>query len=410
MPAERWRSMNTSMRSVALGAVLLIVWPAGAQPRAGTPPPPDSAKSAHAVVAQCAGIGEGERVLITGGVRDLLLLENMVIEVRKCGAQPLLVLNTEALDRRLFADVPTKYDDQPRTFQLKLAELVDVQITVDHLEHLDLLAEIPAARQSAAARADQAVMDTLLKRGVRQVSVGNGLYPTAARAAQLRVSQEELARIFWNAVAADYTRVQAIGEKVKQRLAGGDEVKITAPNGTDLRVKIAKRPVFVSDGVISAEDRAQGGAACQVWLPAGEVYVSPVPGTAQGTFVADFHFAEGRTVEGLKMEYKDGKLISFSGQGALAELKQRYDAAPAGRDLFAFVDVGINPAIEIPAGSRMVTWMAAGSVSVGCGNDTWAGGENDCPYDLYAMLNGATVTVDDKPLVEKGKLVAEVVQ
>ena len=36
-----------------------------------------------------------------------------------------------------------------------------------------------------------------MKRGVRQVYIGNGLYPTAATAKVLRVSETELAKIFW---------------------------------------------------------------------------------------------------------------------------------------------------------------------------------------------------------------------
>ena len=52
----------------------------------------------------------------------------------------------------------------------------------------------------------------------------------------------------------------------------------------------------------------------------------------------------------------------------------------------------------------MVAWMPAGMVTVGIGNNTWVGGENNVGYSLALFLTGATVTVDGKIIVEKGVL------
>jgi leucyl aminopeptidase (aminopeptidase T) len=382
----------------------LIATAAAQAPPAGAVGQPDRAKLAHTLVNQCAAIAEGEQILITGGARDLDLLENIAIEVRKLGAHPLITLETEALARRMLTEVPPKFDAQERTFALRLAELVNVYIYVDSRERLDLLADIPVQRRTEADRAEFAFADALLKRNVRQLYLGNGLYPTPARAAQFGISEVELARIFWNGINVDYTQLQATAEKVQKRLADGREVKITAPNGTNLTVKIAQRLVFVSDGVISSKDRAQGGAACQAYLPAGEVYVTPVPGSANGTFIVENFFYEGKLIEGLKLEFKDGKLTTMTAKSDFTLLKQRYDAAPAGRDLFGYVDLGVNPNVEIPKDSRMVAWMAAGTIAIGVGANTWAGGDNNVPFEVYALLNGGTLTIDGKPVIEKGKL------
>lgn len=117
--------------------------------------------------------------------------------------------------------------------------------------------------------------------GVRQVSLGNGLFPTEATAKQYGMSVDQLSQAFWSGVNVD-DRLQSSGEKIKQMIESGKQVHITNPNGTDLTFGIQSRPVFVSDGVISEEDKAKGGAACMVWLPAGEVYSTPAPGSANG--------------------------------------------------------------------------------------------------------------------------------
>lgn len=243
-----------------------------------------------------------------------------------------------------------------------------------------------------------------LARNVRQVNLGNNLYPTAGLAKLFSVSEEELATIFWDGVNVEYSKLQQAGEAIKAVLTNGNEVHITNPNGTDLKVRIEGRPVFVSDGVISEDDMRKGGAACQVWLPAGEVFLTPVPGTAEGKIVVDRQFFQGKEIEGLTLTFKAGKLTSMTAKSGLEPAKALYDASGSGKDLFAFVDVGMNPNVHLVPGSRMVAWMPAGMITVGIGGNLWAGGENDVAYSMVNYLPGSTLKVDGKVLVENGAL------
>ncbi len=202
----------------------------------------------------------------------------------------------------------------------------------------------------------------------------------------------------------DYSKLQATGETVKTAIATGKEVHITNPNGTDLSLRIDGRPVFVSDGVISDEEMELGGAAGMVWLPAGEVYTTPVPGTAEGTVVVDHYFFQGHDIRDLTLTFEAGKLVSMTAESNLERLQAVYDAAGPGKDLFAVVNVGLNPNVRIPSGSQMVAWMPAGMVTIGFGNNTWAGGENNVAFGFFSFLPGSTLKVDGKVLVENGVL------
>jgi len=359
---------------------------------------------AQKLVTQCANIHEGYLVLVSGGVRDFELLENIAVHVRKVGAFPLVSLNSDRMWRRSFDDVPAKYDSQTPEFDLKLAGLVTAQIDVDFTEKESLLANVPPERVAAFYKALSVVNDLMRKRNVRFVNLGNELYPTRERAKLFGLSQEELSKIFWDGVNADYSKVQATGKAVKAALASGKQLHITNPNGTDLKVQIEGRPVFVSDGVISADDIQTGGAACQVWLPAGEVYLAPVPGTAEGKVVVDTQFFQGSEIPGLTLTFKAGKLTSMTAKSGLEPLKALYDAAGPGKDEFAFIDIGINPNVRLVPARRMVAYMPAGMVTVGTGRNIWAGGENNVGYSMSNFLPGSTLEVDGKVLVEKGVL------
>lgn len=91
---------------------------------------------AERLVAECAGVREGDLVLVAGDVRDVELLEEL--------------------------------------------RLATVSFEVGVNEEQDLYRDVPAARLAAVSKAFQPVSNTLLARSVRQVQIGNGLYPTAA--------------------------------------------------------------------------------------------------------------------------------------------------------------------------------------------------------------------------------------
>ncbi len=391
---------------IGLGALLVGVT-AGAGPRESATATVDTGQVAATIVNQTAGIRRGELVLIEGGTRDLKLLEDLAVEVRKLGAHPLIVIGSDRLDRRMFMDVDKRFDSQEPKFAAQLAETIDAMITVDYMQKPDNLADIPMTRRAARAEVFEKIGATMRDRGVVQVHLGNDLYPTQALAEQFAIPYDKLAEIFWAGVNTNYDRLQVIGANVKDALSKGKQLRITAPNGTDLTVEIMGRPIFVSDGVVSSEDRYERGPAAQVWLPAGEVYLTPVPKTAEGTFVAETFFYEGNRVDGLTLKFKKGKLTSMTADSDITALRAAYNAAPSDRDWFGAIDIGINPDVKLPRGARVATWIASGTISMGIGSNTWAGGDNDVAYGLYAHLLKATLTVDNTKLVDTGRLLVQ---
>ncbi|MGH9880990.1 MAG: aminopeptidase [Pyrinomonadaceae bacterium] len=368
-------------------------------------PATDLEQLSNRLVSQVAAVKEGDTVIINGGVRDLELLENLATDTRKVGAHPLVTLTSDRVNKKYFEEVPEKYDSQAPEINLKLATMATVSFNVDSNETEGLLAGVPPARFAAIGKANQPVVELFRKRNVRVVEVGNGLYPTEWRAKRFGMTQDELTKAFWTAVNTDYSALQTSGERVKSALAAGKEVHITNPNGTDLKMRIEGRPFFVSDGIISEEDVKKGGPAVSVYLPAGEVYCAPVPGTAEGKVVVSRDFYQGKEITDLTLTFVAGKLTSMSGSGpGFADFKAAYDASGEGKELFGFVDFGINPNFSVPAASKLGNWIQAGMVTVGTGNNTWAGGENNISYGMIEYLPGSTVTLDGKTILENGVL------
>lgn len=368
-----------------------------------TSAPTDLNKLAERIVTQSAGVKEGEIVLISGSARDMELLENIVTEVEKVGGSAMLEINSERMTKRSYTDVDPKYDSKEPKLGLALAKIVNVTINVDSQETDGLLADIPPARMAARGKAGQPVGAAFIQSKVRNVNVGNDLYPTSWRAERFEVPQADFAKMFWEGVNIDYTNLQATGEKARTALTG-KEMEITHPNGTSLKLNIDTKPAYISDGIISADDVAKGNF--DAYLPAGEAAVIVAANSGDGKFIIEKDFFQGKEVRNVVLTFEKGKLTLITGEGdGFAKLKETYDAAQGeGKDLLSYVDIGINSNYVLSPKSKLGNWVSAGMVSVGSGNNTWAGGSNNATGGAGGHLAGATVKIDGKVIVENGVL------
>ncbi len=372
---------------------------------------PDTAKASPAtdmkalaakIVNQSAGVKEGEIVLISGSVRDMDLLENIVTEVQKVGGDPLLSINSEKVAKRAFTDVPEKYDSQEPKLGMALAKTVNVTISVDGSETENLLADIPPARMAARAKANSPVAAEFVKNKVRSVNIGNDLYPTEWRAKRFDMPLDAFTKLFWEGVNIDYTNLQATGEKARAAMVG-KEIEVTHPNGTSLKANLDSKPAYISDGIISADDVAKGNT--QVFLPAGEAAVITAAGSGTGKFVIEKDYFQGKEMHNVVLNFENGKLTSMTGEGdGFAAMKASYDAFGEGKDLLSYVDLGINPSYTLAPTSKYGNWVSAGMVSLGTGNNLWAGGTNNSGGAAGGHLAGCTVKIDGKVIVENGVL------
>lgn len=355
-------------------------------------------------LVQAGMVKTGDKVLITGSVRDETLMEHIAIEVMKAGGQPMISLASERLFRRSYDEVPASYDTLPPTLDLAIVNTFDVQILVDVGEADDILAGVPQARRAARAKAGEPVTQAFFQRNARLVNLGNGLYPTATLSRRLGVPQSELATTFWKGAGVPAQTLRTSGEAVRTTFAGSKMVTLTHANGTNLTFGVDAGRAFVSDGAITPEKLKQGGAAANTWLPAGELILPATAGTAEGKVVIDRMLWDGQEVRGLTLVYSKGRLTSMTAASNIEDLKARYDAAGGGKDQFGYIDIGLNPETKLPLGTGRIVWTAPGAVTVGLGDNRGFGGTNASDFGLATQIGGATVKADGKTVVENGAL------
>lgn len=386
----------TRIRCTIAATIFVASTTAGAQPR--------NSQNVARNLVQAGMVKTGDKVLVSGSVRDAPLLEDIAVEVMRVGAHPLITIWSDRLTRRSYDDVPATYDNVTSPIGKIFVDNFDVQIALDVGEAEGLLAGVPVTRTSARAKANEPNNQAYYGRNVRFVNLGNGLYPTATVSRRLGVPQSTMASAFWKAASVSPASLRTTAESLRRTIENGKVVTITAPNGTNVSFALSADRAVISDGALTAEQVKRGSAAAATWLPAGELLIPAVDGSANGKIVLDKVLWDGQVIRGLTLTFKNGVLDAMTAANDMRRLRAQYDAATGTKDRFQGVDIGVNPQMKLPVGSGRIVWGAPGSVVVGFGDNRGLGGANVSDFGAMGQLGNATVKVDGKPIISNGRL------
>jgi leucyl aminopeptidase (aminopeptidase T) len=200
--------------------------------------------------------------------------------------------------------------------------------------------------------------------------------------------------MFARTMGADYDVVAARSQKVADLLRGGKTVRITTGLGTDFSFSIAGRDATPDTGLYHSPGDFGN-------LPAGEAYLAPVEGTAEGTLVVDASMAGiGVLSSPLTYTFRNGRVADVVGEGA-ETLKANWAAAGDGADWVAELGVGTNDAAQI-IGKVLEDEKVYGTVHVAMGNNAHFGGVNNVQYHADGVITKPTLTVDGTSIIDNG--------
>jgi diguanylate cyclase (GGDEF)-like protein/PAS domain S-box-containing protein len=191
-------------------------------------------------------------------------------------------------------------------------------------------------------------------------------------------------------VDIDYDELRARNEELARLLEGARRVRLTSPAGTDLTFEVGGRPVYRDSG-----DLTRPGAFGN--LPAGEVCLAPLEGTAEGVVQIDGSIGGiGRVKDPVLLRFSRGRAVEVGD----ARLRQALEAA--GPDAFQLAEFGIgtNPRASV-VGNVLEDEKAVGTAHVALGSNHSMGGAVRVPIHLDAILRDARVEVDGRPVDPK---------
>jgi len=308
-------------------------------------------EGARLVLRTSASLRAGEKVLVVADETTLPVGEAFLAAARSLGADPVLVL------------IRSRAEDGE---------------------------EPPEPTGTAMAASDLIVLVT--SHSLTHTHARRGANRAGARVISIPGVTEEMLRE--GGLAADWTQIHDVVRRVARRLRGAHEVRLTSAAGSDLTFDIAGRDWVTEDTGLCSRKGAF------TTLPAGELLVAPVEGSAAGRLVADTYFEEP-LLEPATVTLKEGHAMRILGAAKAVHAMNRggRDGRALGR--FGF---GLNPRARI-AGPHLEAEKALGSAHLGFGDNLVLGGKIHCGVRVECIVSEVGVEVDGDPVIEKGRLV-----
>ena len=269
-------------------------------------------------------------------------------------------------------------------------------------EGADATLAVISERESAAAEPPRAVAAAMAAADVVLAPTIQSLSHTAARKAASEagvrigtlpgVTEEMLGRL----MTGDLEEIRRRGWAIVTALNRASGVRITCPNGSDLRIGLEGR-----QGIVDAGELGNRGAFGN--LPCGEGFIAPLEGTTEGTLVVDGSIAEIGLLESpVTLTVREGHLVEASGEdGArLMELLTVH-----GKDGTNVAELGIGTNEEaILTGNILEDEKILGTCHVAFGASAAIGGTVQVPVHLDCVVLEPTVEIDGETIVSGGDL------
>jgi leucyl aminopeptidase (aminopeptidase T) len=238
-----------------------------------------------------------------------------------------------------------------------------------------------------------------IERGIRNVGLPLALL-TPERAKVYGFKLQNWKNTMNNALAMDLKKIAKKGHEVASILAKAHEVHLKAANGTDLTFELNKRPVHIDDGIIDKEDLAKKSFDAQ--LPAGAVLTTIVEDSGNGKVSFDQPLQSmGLNVMDIEWKFKDGKLVSMKAKKNLEPISRQFEKASGDKARISFLQIGLNPKAKY---GYLMDHIVESAVQIGVGDNEYIGGKNRSSFSTVATMGKATLDVDGRRIIQKGKL------
>jgi leucyl aminopeptidase (aminopeptidase T) len=199
-------------------------------------------------------------------------------------------------------------------------------------------------------------------------------------------------------LTVDYKKIKKLTTKLAARLTRAREAHLVTPAGTDVTMSLRGRKGHADTGIAH-----KSGAFTN--LPAGEAYIAPTEGTANGTIVVDGSMSgAGLTRRTITMHVKNGNVVKFEGGREAKIVRQLVKSAGKGATNIAELGIGTNPKARV-TGNTLEDEKAIGTVHMAIGDNRSMGGKVAVPLHLDAVMLRPTLTIDGKLILQDGKLI-----
>lgn len=344
-------------------------------------------KTADLLVNYSTGVRRKDRVQIVCEYEAKDLALEVYRLVLKKGAYPVVHLGLPKASYvyyRYASDAQLRHFPEIAMYEMKKT---DVVIYLASPRNTRELSNISPKKISTRAKVIEPITKERLKK--RWVIFD---FPTDALAQEADMSLEEFEDFVFNATLVDWRKMSIRMQKLAKLLNRSDEVRIIGED-TDISMSIKGRKAIVADGKYN--------------VPDGEVFTAPVENSVNGYISYEFPaIYAGREVDGIRLEFKNGKCIKASAKKNEKFLKQILKTDKGSRYLGEF-GIGCNYNIKRFVKNILFDEKQGKTIHLALGNayeECRGKNKSAIHWDMIKdMRKGGKIIVDGKLIQRNGK-------
>jgi aminopeptidase len=346
---------------------------------------------AKLLVDRCLGVQPGWQVLIRSTPLARPLLDELERQIGRRGAYVIMRINWSLwpVDHGWAATAPEELVGELPDIDRFTCDSMDARVTLDAPENTREEADLPPERLGLIREAEKPFFRRTMTSEIPWVSCQ---FPTEALAQEAGLTLAQLTDVVFDSCLLDW---DAEGERMRRyadRFDSAEEVRIVG-TGTDLRLSVAGRHGEVDDGHKN--------------MPGGEFFYCPIEESASGVITFSEYPAvrEGHELEGIRLEFADGKVVGASatrGEDLLHGILDRDEGARRIGEL----GIGCNPGITRYMKNVLFDEKMDGSIHLALGQSyTFLGGQNTSAihWDIVKDLrSGGRIELDGRVVQQDG--------
>lgn len=191
----------------------------------------------------------------------------------------------------------------------------------------------------------------------------------------------------------DYTEIADLSKRVASAQTAGNNVHITSPHGTDITFSLSGRSAIADTGLFTNPGDSGN-------LPAGESFIAPVKGSANGIIVFDGCFDDIELDAPIRVRVKQGKAVDISGSEASRLLTERL-ARVGHEGSYNIAEFGIGTNKKAKLGNNLLeVEKVYGTCHIALGNNATFGGEVDVPFHSDGVILNPVIDIDGKIILQ----------
>lgn len=359
-------------------------------------------KFAEILVDYSARIQKGDRVLIHTTTGAIPLVEQLYELILDRGGHPYTELKFPGEDRIFYEHAQDHQLAHTPVLRKYAYENFESRFRINALTDLHELDNVDPVKQGKFSKAKSTILETQMRRGAaNEFKWVSTLFPTAALAEQAKMSLSDYEDFVYKAVHADqddpiayWQKIRDEQQKIVDRLEGHDKVVLRGPN-VDLK--------------LSVKDRTFINAFGDHNMPDGEVFTGPVEDSVNGWVRYTYpSLREGRVVEGIELEFVDGKVFNAKAKQNEPYLLQMLETDPGARYVGEFA-IGTNFDIDQFTGNILFDEKIGGSfhMALGAGYpETGNTNKSQIHWDMICdMREDSEILLDGELIYKNGQFV-----